>query len=152
MDSAKVRVALEAALSSRPILRTVLADLPDGTLFHVVCRPEKHFFDRVIQQRTVESDQEALQLLSEDTATHAPRLMASIQIITVPATGAIYLSLTYSHSVFDVLSIIPFHSDLDRLMRSDDPLRSPIPSLTPFKLFADLYYLYRDSLLSRGFR
>ena len=144
-DSAKVRIALEVALCSRPVLRTVLADLADGTLFHVVCKPERRLFDRIIEEQTVPSDQNVVEYMAQDSV-HFPRLMVHAQIARLQRTGEIHLILTYNHSVFDMLSIVPFHSDLDRLVRSPDPTTTPLASLTPFKLFTDLYHSYRDSL------
>ncbi|KAH8899808.1 acetyl-CoA synthetase-like protein [Thozetella sp. PMI_491] len=141
-----VRLAVETALSSRPILRTVLADLSDGTLFHVVCKPERRFFERMIHHCEVETTHEAELLMSDSGAMHSPRLMVQVQIITVRSDGSLHLTLTYNHTVFDMLSIIPFHSDLDRLVLLPDPCTAAMPKSTPFKLFADLYHSYQDSL------
>jgi hypothetical protein len=143
-DAAQVRRGIEAALLARPIFRTMLAQLPDQTPFHVILRPQPSLFDAVIKDVETEND-ETLQSVTKDgsAAGHTSSFMARFQIISVKQTGEIFLSGTYNHSIFDAMSILPWHLDLDRLIANPSAV---VPPMTPFKLYADLVHLYQSSL------
>ena len=146
-DVRRVRQAVEIGLASRPILRTLLARLPSGMPFHVVIKPCDALFESIISTHEVADEAALRDFLADDTAALFPAgVMTQAHIVHLTTTGEVSLSMTYSHSVFDMLSVGPFHVDLDRLLAAADPSAVPIPPLTPFRLFADLARLYRDSV------
>jgi len=140
----KVRKAIEIALTSRPILRTLLARLPNGYQYHLVVRPCDKLFSKIITEYEVPDAEALREALASDAAEDFPEsLMAQIKIVSLK--GEISICTTYSHSVFDLLSIEPFQTDIDRLLTSHDMDQVVIPPLTPFKLFADLTNMYQSS-------
>jgi hypothetical protein len=142
----RVRQAIELGLASRPILRSVLATLPDGTVFHALAKSSAGLYSQIISEATAETAEEADDLKTDDSAGCFPAtVMTQARMIVCPTTSRLHLTLTYSHSVFDVLSINLFHADLDRILAAEDASRVSIPSLTPFRLFADLLYGYSAS-------
>ncbi|KAM7189121.1 hypothetical protein V8F33_010242 [Rhypophila sp. PSN 637] len=143
-----VRHALEAGLTLRSIFRTMLAQLPDGNPFHIILGPSESLFDKIIQTVTV-SDQASRDTLTRDGSSsfHSSPFMAQFQIITVqsPVPETI-ISATYNHSIVDAMSILPWHLELERLLRQPG---TPLPPSTPFKPFAKLFHLYKSSLLAQ---
>ncbi len=150
-DRGHIRKATELAVASRAVLRTVLARLPDGTLFHLALKPCDALFRHIISEHEVPDEQALRELLSADSATDfSGPLMIQARIITVVSTADVSLSMTYSHSVFDMLSIEPFHSDLGRIISSTDPASVSMTPTVPFKRFAALAHLYQDSIPARS--
>lgn len=144
--AAKVRQAVEMGLASRPLLRSILGQDADKYLWHVGIRAPAilpHMME------TVEvSDDAASEELNQDDSAAAfhPALGTQIKIVSVRDSGKVNLILTYSHAVFDVLSIRPFHSDLDCLISMADPSPAVLTPSIPFKFFTDLYHDYTDSV------
>ncbi|KAM7214894.1 hypothetical protein V8F06_009720 [Rhypophila decipiens] len=140
-----VRHALEAGLTLRSIFRTILARLPDGNPFHIILGPSESLFDKIIQTATV-PDQASRDALTKDGSSsfHSSPFMAQFQIITVQSPVAeTIISATYNHSIVDAMSILPWHLDLERLLRQPG---TPLPPSTPFKPFTELFHLYKSSL------
>ncbi|KAI0017976.1 acetyl-CoA synthetase-like protein [Xylariomycetidae sp. FL0641] len=139
--------ALETALSSRPMFRTLLCHAAEGP-FHVVLQPSATLFAHLISSVTVHSDAERKALAQDSSAdAFSSVFMFQAQIVTInkPADEVeeLYLATTLNHAVFDALSLVPWHRDLDRLLA--EPSYTPPPS-TPYTMFADLLHLYRDAL------
>lgn len=142
----KVRQAVEIGLNSRPLLRTILARHVDKS-FRLVGIQATSMLPLIIKMVEVPNNT-ALNELTQDDSTGAfyPSLCTQVLIVTVRDSGKVSLVVTYSHAIFDVLSIQPFHGDLDYLISMPEPSLSALVPSTPFKLFADLYHDYTDSV------
>ncbi|KAK4442277.1 hypothetical protein QBC34DRAFT_444296 [Podospora aff. communis PSN243] len=143
----QIRAGLERALATRAVMRTILGVLPDGVPFHVVISPHGGYFDKVIS--TVEvADEQGLDAIVKDGSDegHTSPFMARFQIVNVRTTADVYLVATYSHSTYDALSLVAWHLDLNRCVR--DPA-AVIPALTPYRLWADMYHQFRESLVAQ---
>ncbi|KAL7932505.1 hypothetical protein V8C35DRAFT_328484 [Trichoderma chlorosporum] len=130
-------------IASRPLLRTVLLGT-QGLLYHTVVRHSQHIFQKLVREVEVETEKEAKQVYEDSSAnTHSLMFMFSAIIIKIQETGQYLLRITYSHSIADAMTLLPWHRDLDRLIRNPNT-RSP--KQTPYRLFADLLTEYQDSL------
>lgn len=144
--AAKVRQAVETGLASRPLLRSILGQDSDNNFWHVGIRAPS-ILPHIIEMVEVPDDAASEELNQDDSAAAFHRALGTqIKIVTVRDSGKVNLILTYSHAVFDILSIRPFHSDLDYLISIPDPSQAALTPSTPFKLFADLYHDYADSV------
>ncbi|KAK0616207.1 hypothetical protein B0T14DRAFT_546617 [Immersiella caudata] len=141
----QIRSGLERALATRDVMRTILGVLPDGIPFHVVISPYEGYFGKVISTLEVD-DEEELGVIAKDGSNegHAGPFMARFQIVSVRLTGEVYLLATYSHSVFDALSLVAWHLDLNRYVK--DPEMEEVKGLTPYRLWADMYHQFGGSL------
>lgn len=149
--AAKTRQALEAALATRSLLRTILVRVPEEqAAYHIAVRA--HAILPQMITATEVADAAGLEALRKDDAAAAfhPHLAAQAQIVTVQANREVHLILTYSHTVFDLLSVDPFHRDIDVLISAPDPSAATLPPRTPFHLFTDLYHNYTDSALAKA--
>lgn len=138
-----VRLALMKGLNSRPMFRTLLAHMPSSEPFHVVVRPSESLYDQLITTCSVPDALSMQAIYQDDSATSFMReKMFEATIVTVIATGSTFLILTYSHSIFDAISMMHWNNDLDRLIMNLDV---EIVSPTRFKLFADVVHSYDTS-------
>jgi hypothetical protein len=140
-----IRKALERGLDSRPLFRTFLVKMPDRTPIHVVARPTKVLYDILITEKHGLSAEEIQDLILNDSGHSFSRTQMVQATIahssTSPTTST--LIITYNHSVFDAMSMVPWIRDLDLLM--SDPETKLLAS-TPFKLFADMQHSHADSM------
>ncbi|KAI0477121.1 hypothetical protein GGR56DRAFT_665271 [Xylariaceae sp. FL0804] len=157
-EVSRVVHALERALSSRPMFRTLLCQAADG-LFHVVMKPSAALFEHLIENITVDTDGQRDEVIQDQSpGAFSAVFMFQSKIISVretttttttpPQQQETYVSATFNHSVFDALSLLPWHRDIDRLVA--DPDGYAIPAQAPFRMFADLTHLYQDSLPARA--
>ncbi|KAK5651692.1 hypothetical protein OQA88_11758 [Cercophora sp. LCS_1] len=138
----QIQAALEATLTTRPILRTLIAHHPASQHpFHVVLKPTPALFAQTIQHLPETADPI---LLAEDStsASHTSPFTARFTIIP-HSTSRTYLLATYSHSVFDALSLTSFHKDISHHLTRPGV---PLPQLTPYSLYTSLYANYATSL------
>lgn len=144
-DTAKVRQAFEVAISSRPILRTVLARVSRHACHHVVIRTPA-ILDHVLECVEVPDDK-CLRDMADDDSAAAFHKHCSTQakIVTVRDSGTVHLIVTYSHAVFDLISIEPFHRDIDHLLSAPDLSNAAMVPTTSYKLLSDLYHDYSGS-------
>lgn len=144
----RIEKALELALATRPILRTLLVTGSPSGAQHL-CVSGGALFPHV-SKRVEVADGAALERLKQDdsAAVFSPVLTTQACIVTVKDSGRLYLTLTYSHTVFDVLSIEPFHRDLEELISNPGSLL--VTQLTPFHHFTDLYHGYIDSEIAKA--
>ncbi|KAL7813190.1 hypothetical protein V8C44DRAFT_364025 [Trichoderma aethiopicum] len=130
-------------LAFRPLLRTVLLGT-QGALYHTVVRHSQVFFRKLVREAEAATEQQAREVYEDSSAeSHSLVYMFGAVIIRVKETGQRLLSLTYSHSIADALTLLPWHRDLDRLIHDSDTI---IPMQTSYRLFADLFSEYQDSL------
>lgn len=130
-------------IASRPLLRTVLLGT-QGLLYHIVVRHSQHLFQKLVREVEARTEKEAKDLCEDSSSdTNFPMLMFSAVIVKIQDTGQCLLCITYSHSIADALTLLPWHRDLGRLIHNPDVA---IPMQTPYRLFADLLTEYQDSL------
>lgn len=146
----KVRQAVEIGLTSRPLLRTILVRGLGSALYHIGIQADS-ILHHIVESVQVPDDA-GLEALTQDDSAAAfdPLLTTQVKIVTVRDSDKVHLLITYSHTVFDVISIEPFHRDLDDLLSAPDPGTVVLAPMTPFKLFTDLYHDYVDSVPARS--
>ncbi|KAM5346387.1 hypothetical protein ACJ41O_009392 [Fusarium nematophilum] len=139
----QIRGGLEKALSSRPMLRTIVFPTADGSPFHVVLSSSPVLFEQLIHEVEVDTEEEASVHFKNDSAEkHSSPFMFQAEIVKVAAGDQLYLSFTFSHSVMDALSLTQWHHELDHWIQD---VNVDIPALTPYRLFSDLFSQYEES-------
>ncbi|KAL7814838.1 hypothetical protein V8C26DRAFT_436051 [Trichoderma gracile] len=130
-------------LAFRPLLRTVLLGT-QGALYHTVVRHSQVFFQKLVREAEAANEKQAREIYEDSSAeSHSLVYMFGAVIIGVKETGQRLLSLTYSHSIADALTLLPWHRDLDRIIHDNDAIS---PMQTSYRLFADLFSEYQESL------
>ncbi|KAM6534759.1 hypothetical protein FALCPG4_004385 [Fusarium falciforme] len=138
----QIRRAIERALASRPILRTIVFPGSDGAPFHAVLSPGDALFGEIVREVDVDSEDEAWKRFKDDTAQgHSSPFMFQSELIKTNS-GEIYLCFTFNHSVIDALSLTQWHHELDRWIQD---INVNMPALTPYRLFSDLFSQYEES-------
>jgi hypothetical protein len=141
--SLKIRLALEKGLDFRPLFRTFLIKMPDKTPFHAVIRPSKALYDVLIIEKHGLSEEQITDLTLDDKGSSFSRTQMVQAIIAHSSqTSTSTLIITYNHSVFDALSMIPWIRDLDMLISDSE---TKLLASTPFKLFADMMHSHAYS-------
>jgi hypothetical protein len=140
-----IRKALEKGLDSRPLFRTFLVKMPDNTPIHIVIRPSKALYNILITEREGLTEKDIEDLTLDDNAKSFSRTQMVQVVIAHSATDPAIstLILTYNHSVFDALSMIPWIRDLDLLISDSE---TKLLASTPFKLFADMMHSHAGSM------
>src|ERR1700761_3971581 len=113
-DPNDVRVALERGLANHLIFRTLLAKLP-GTPFHIVVRPSKTLYKRLITDRKVAefAELQATYLDNSNDLLYRSQMFQA-DIVRVETTAYTYLIMTYNYSICDALSLFQWNSNLDK--------------------------------------
>ncbi|RSM01800.1 hypothetical protein CEP52_008371 [Fusarium oligoseptatum] len=138
----EIRRALERALASRPMLRTIVFPGSDGAPFHAVLSPGEELFELLIREIGVDTEDEAWRRFKDDMAQgHSSPFMFQGELIKVNS-GDVYLCFTFNHSVIDALSLTQWHHELDRWIQD---INVNMPALTPYRLFSDLFSQYEES-------
>lgn len=134
--------ALEKALTSRPMLRTIVFPDSNRIPFHAVLAPSPALFAQLIHEVDVDTEDEARERFKDGSAhSHSSPFMFQADLVRT-SEGQVFLCLTQNHSVFDALSIIQWYHDLDHWMQD---INTEIPALTPYRLFSDLFSQYEES-------
>jgi hypothetical protein len=143
----RVGQALELALSTHQMFRAICVKLGDTTPFHVIMKPSKRLFSMLIRAEEVDSIEACNAIESNvSISTFSPITMFCAKVISVKGLSDIRILFSYNHSVFDITSLQAWYMDLAKLI--DDP-NSKLSPATPFKLFADMEYMYKDSTLAQ---
>ncbi|KAI8682605.1 AMP-binding domain-containing protein [Fusarium sp. Ph1] len=138
----QIRRAVERALTSRPMLRTIVFPGSDGAPFHAVLSSNDALFGQIVREVDVDTEDEAWRRFKDDTAQgHSSPFMFQGELIKVNS-GEIYLCFTFNHSVIDALSLTQWHHELDRWIQD---INVNMPALTPYRLFSDLFSQYEES-------
>lgn len=143
MDRSQVRQSMEKLLTSRPMMRTVLLHSQGVKGSHLVIKPSPRLFQMLLHDAETETDKEARERWSDDSSeNHTSPFMFQAEMIRVRENNGIFISILFSHSIIDALSLWPFHKDLERVL--SDP-KATVSTSTPFRLFSDLFSQYEDS-------
>ena len=147
----QVRHAVEISLCQWPVLRSVAVEYSEELRLLVALRAHKRYFDLAISGLP---DVESIEDLREVDAptTHArgsfpEGLLFHVRIAKIEKTGTFTLLVATNHAAYDFISIQSWAKDLQRIISGHTDV-----ARTPFKLFADAYYLYQDSLLAKQAR
>ncbi|KAE9377406.1 acetyl-CoA synthetase-like protein [Stipitochalara longipes BDJ] len=139
----EIRLALGKGLDSRPLFRTLLVKMPDKTPIHVVIRPSKALYEVLITEKHDLTEDEIHDLTLDDEGVSFSRTQMVQAIIAHSSQSSTStLIITYNHSVFDALSMIPWIRDLDLLISDSE---TKLLASTPFKLFADMLHSHAYS-------
>jgi hypothetical protein len=130
-------------IANRSLLRTILLGT-QGILYHIVVRHSHHLFQKLVHEVAIETEKDAKDLYeNSSTDNRSPMFMFNATIIKVTETGRYLLCLTYNHSIVDALTLLSWHRDIDRLIQNCNTV---IPTQIPYRLFADLFSVYQESL------
>ena len=139
----QIRHGLENALASRPLMRTMVFRVADKIPFHVILPAKQAVLELLIHDIEVATEDDAMEISRADSpqGRFAP-FMFQGHLIKIRDSEQYYLTMTFNHSVTDVMSLTQWHRELDRLIIDPD---TAIPGLTPYKIFSDLFHQYQDS-------
>ena len=147
-DISKLRKVLEDTLSQWPILRSIAVEF-DSVPLLVLLRAGKAWSQATITEvPTVETPHEltAVKLPNAKTlSVHARNCgpLARFVISEIKSTGKACLVALIHHATYDSISLQAFSEDLESKLKRID---SPVESRTTYKLFADTYYQYKNSI------
>ena len=143
-SSSKVQRALEKALLSKPMFRSVLLHSSEIGHAHVILKPSHEFFDDIISHISVRDNTEASKIWQDDPATnYSLRYTFHATIIRVEDSEDCLLSLTYNHTAMDALSLLSWHQELDRTL---EDFNASTMAVTSYRYFCDLFYQYEESV------
>ncbi|KAL9566873.1 hypothetical protein ACKAV7_008937 [Fusarium commune] len=135
--------ALQKALDSRPMLRTIVFPASNRVPFHAVLVTSSALVDQLVHEVEVDSEDDAWNIFRDDTSqAHSSPFMFQTDVVRTMSDGQLFLSFTFNHSVIDALSITQWYHELDHWIQD---INTDIPALTPFRLFSDLFTQYEDS-------
>lgn len=135
--------ALQKALASRPMLRTIVFPAANHVPFHAVLSLSPALVGQLVREVEVDTEDDALALFKDDSAQgHSSPFMFQVDVVRTMSDSQLFLCFTLNHSVFDALSIIQWYQELDHWI-SD--INTDIPALTPYRLFSDLFSQYEES-------
>lgn len=134
---------LEKALTSRPLMRTIIVQCGSKTPYHVVLAPSRNLFLRLIHEFETEDEEAAMQMVRDDSpARHITPFMFQADLTKIGDGTEYCLAMNFSHSIIDAISLSHWHRELDRLIVNPE---IEIPPLTPYKFFSDLFNRYECS-------
>lgn len=146
-NATHLRAALERTLAHHTICRTILVNLDARTPLHVILRATKSTFNIIVEQSVVESSTNIVEMVGEDSSGNFPQNPLFLaRIYHIQKTESTGLLLTLNHSIFDAPSLYSFYEDLNKCIGDMD---AHLTARTPFKCFADMYYLQRESLATK---
>ncbi|RFN51239.1 hypothetical protein FIE12Z_4557 [Fusarium flagelliforme] len=134
--------ALEKALASRPMLRTVVFPDSNRIPFHAVLASNPALLAQLVHEVEVETEEDAWEIFKDGSVhSHSSPFMFQAELVRTFG-GQGFLCFTFNHSVIDALSITNWYHDLDHWIQD---INTNIPALTPYRLFSDLFTQYEDS-------
>ncbi|KAL6713143.1 hypothetical protein ACLMJK_009264 [Lecanora helva] len=144
----QVRDAVERSLRQWPVLRSIVVEYSNELRLLVAMRAHARYFDLAISSLPDAENTEALRDIEtackHEKGSFPQGLLFHVGISKVTTTGTFSLFLGTNHAAYDLISIHLWAADLQRIMTGDTH-----SVRTPFKLFADAYYLYQNSVLAR---
>ena len=147
----EVRHAVEISLCQWPVLRSVAVGYSEKVRLLVALRAHKPYFDLAISSLPPVQSREALGEI-DIPAIHArgsfpEGLLFHVRLVKVEETGTFSLLIATNHAAYDNISIHSWADDFQRILTGHT-----VVARTPFKLFADAYYVYQDSLPAKQAR
>ncbi|KAM0351944.1 hypothetical protein ACHAPU_002460 [Fusarium lateritium] len=135
--------ALQKALASRPMLRTIVFPAANSVPFHAVLALSPALVGQLVHEVEVETEDDAWALFKDDSAqNHSSPFTFQVDVVRTMSDSQLFLCFTINHSVFDALAITQWYQELDHWI-SD--INTDIPALTPYRLFSDLFNQYEES-------
>ena len=151
-DLNQIRHAVELSLDRWPVFRSIVVEYSEDLRLLVALRADRAYFDRAISSQSEVESVRALRELPIQRSTHVggklPNgLSCHIVIARVKSTGTVGLLFCGHHAVYDNETLQYWSKDLERIINGD-----LTGVLTPYKMFANMYYLYQDSKPARQAR
>lgn len=141
----ELRRALELSLEAWPIFRSLAVELNDTTRLLISLRANELFFNRAICIHEDVQDEEALtriEIEGNHLDSELPHgLLFRVKVAKIKATGNTGCVLVINHAVWDAVTLHYFSEDLELSLAGLSR-----PPRTPYKAFADTYFLHRSSL------
>ncbi|KAF5024213.1 hypothetical protein F66182_3727 [Fusarium sp. NRRL 66182] len=135
--------ALQKALASRPMLRTIVFPDADRVPFHAVLSSSSLLLEQLVHEVDVDSEHDAWSHFKDGSVQgHSSPFMFQADLVRATAENQLYICFTLNHSVIDALSISQWYHELDHWIQD---INANIPALTPYRLFSDLFSQYQDS-------
>lgn len=152
VNTQDLRAALERAFDSQPMMRALAVHLADETPLHVVMRPSRKWYDCAITNvGEAQSPEDLSRLAQEDPKLNfaaAPGPLYRILVASIASTGGSAFVGIAQHSCFDGLSLVNFIEDVKAELSG--PSTTNLAAPVPYKLWADKYFLYRNSALAQA--
>ena len=151
-DCNQIRHAVELSLDRWPVFRSIVAEYSEDLRLLVALRADRAYFDRAVSSQSEVESVKALRELPIQRSTHVggelpDGLSCHIVIARVKSTGTVGLLFCGHHAVYDNDTLQYWSKDLERIINGD-----LTGVLTPYKMFANMYYLYQDSKPARQAR
>lgn len=141
----QLRSIIASSLKAWPTFRSLPAEYDPATYLWVVLKHNRRFLDIAISEHPdVENVTELakLSILPRHILGQFPdSLLFHAVVANVKSTGTAGFVMLANHIAYDLLTLSHWRHNLELLLRSE-----PDIPRSPFKLFADTYYLYRNSL------
>ena len=141
----ELRRALELSLEAWPIFRSLAVEFNETTRLLISLRASKLYFDRAIGLHEDVEDEEALtqiEIEGNHLDSELPHdLLFRVKVAKIKATGNTGCVLVINHAVWDAVTLNYFSEDLELSLAGLNR-----PPRTPYKAFADTYFLHRSSL------
>ena len=151
-DALELHSAIELTLSRHPMFRSLMLvqDSAIATSHYLVIRPSKRWYSRVVKiMPELESADDIKYSYSSDPwldLDQSPGCLFRVLICPIKNKGTAGLLFAASHSCFDAVSMQHFREDLDAALATKS---SPGIPLSDYKLFADTFFLQKDSCSSQ---
>ena len=147
----EVRQAVETSLSQWPVLRSVALDYSEKVRLLVALRAHKPYFDLAISSLGQVKSREALGDIDvpvlQAKGSFPEGVLFHVRIAKIAETGTFGLLIVANHAVYDEISINLWAEDLQQIL-----IGNTVAARTPFRLFADAYYVYQDSVPAKNAR
>ncbi|KAJ4254430.1 hypothetical protein NW762_010028 [Fusarium torreyae] len=135
--------ALEKALASRPMLRTIVFPDSNRVPFHAVLASSPALLEQLVHEVEVDNEDDAWNRFKDGSAqSHSSHFMFQADLVRTLSENQVYLCFTFNHSVIDALSLTQWYHELDHWIQD---INTDIPALTPYRLFSDLFNQYEES-------
>ncbi|PYH97878.1 acetyl-CoA synthetase-like protein [Aspergillus ellipticus CBS 707.79] len=145
--SQQLRRALEATLANHPLLLS-FAIIDDTNTLQVTVKPSPRILDRcIVDYGTVDTMEDVRQLTMNFPPEHRmqfPGPLFGSLIVHVKEINSAVLVAHFCHSIVDSFHHTLFTHDLDLALSGQ-----PLDQHTPYKAWADSYYLLQDSLAAK---
>lgn len=146
VSTSRLQMAISQLVAHHPLLRAILCRAEDGQLFHAISAHSDSLMQYILFHDEVNTAEEATEYAGHlDTSSHNSTLMLRATIVRCREDGLNYTALTFSHTIMDALTVVPWHRNLDLLLQGRS---AKLPEMTPYSLFSDLHDSYSDSRLA----
>ena len=141
----QLRSIIASSLKAWPTFRSLCAEYDPETYLWVVLKDDDKFLDIAISEHPDVENPTELATLSitprHNVGQFPDSLLFHAVVANVRSTGTAGFVMLANHTAFDLVSMTHWRRDLELLLQGEPVVQRPT-----FKLFADTYYLYQNSL------